>query len=363
MQKHLYTCFAFLIFLAIGLLSRENRRHEQLPTATGANTVPLQRTDSFSTSTPQYEVINGTEVVWEVPSKPKFVLFVAHGCNHGAVDFWPKSEACPLCQGLPIEMNITRHALARGYAVVAVSSAARDTHRCWNLPHMHRPDYPNDTENVKRVFDVLFPRAGLLGLPVFALGASSGGGFVMALGGEIPLAGICSQIMGLPMKLMQIVLETSKRRGLKYPPTILMHMPRDNDIALLVQENVLALKEHGTVVKVIQVTASPLTPSFLGEVVGSEINAPLSTLIFGEFRSSGIIGNDGMLKEDPRMTDWRAIVMNLNGTSHLRLQPDSSPLSEILNVLYAKHEIVSWHTMETLQIFEENEASSTSIAN
>jgi hypothetical protein len=47
--------------------------------------------------------------------------------------------------GLPEEVNITREALSRGYAVVAISSQARFSHRCWGPgdvpavsgPHQH----------------------------------------------------------------------------------------------------------------------------------------------------------------------------------------------------------------------------------
>jgi hypothetical protein len=69
------------------------------------------------------------------PSKhraPAGVLFVAHGCGHAALDWFPQSKACPRCVGLPEEMNITAAALARRLALVAVSSAARDSHQCWD---------------------------------------------------------------------------------------------------------------------------------------------------------------------------------------------------------------------------------------
>ncbi len=36
-----------------------------------------------------------------------------------------------LTAGLPEEVNITQEALANGYAVIAVSSQARTSHRCW----------------------------------------------------------------------------------------------------------------------------------------------------------------------------------------------------------------------------------------
>ena len=149
------------------------------------------------------QVLHDAEVVWQLPSQaPRALLFLAHGCNHGAIDFWPRSDACPTCTGLPEELNITRHALARGYAVVAVSSAARRSHRCWALPGLSGDEEhggaPSDVERVRKVLLSLSQREGLLqGLPQYAMGASSGGAFVLVLAAALPLAGICSQVGGL----------------------------------------------------------------------------------------------------------------------------------------------------------------------
>jgi len=51
----------------------------------------------------------------------KGVAFYAHGCSHTAFDFWPKSAQCQQCVGLPEDKRLTRAALARGYAVIAVT--------------------------------------------------------------------------------------------------------------------------------------------------------------------------------------------------------------------------------------------------
>lgn len=66
-----------------------------------------------------------------MPDSPISVLFVAHGCNHAATDFWPPSRRCARCTGLPQERLVRLAALARGYAVVAVSSLDRQT-QCWH---------------------------------------------------------------------------------------------------------------------------------------------------------------------------------------------------------------------------------------
>ena len=80
------------------------------------------------------EKILGTEAVWQKPSiTAKGLLFLAHGCNHGAIDFWPQSPRCAQCIGLPEEVRITKEALQAGWAVVAMSSSDRIGSRCWNF--------------------------------------------------------------------------------------------------------------------------------------------------------------------------------------------------------------------------------------
>ena len=68
---------------------------------------------------------------WEVPQDPKAVLLMLHGCGESAYDLWPRSDACPECRGMPEELAMTKQALARGYAVLAVNSQDRDESRCW----------------------------------------------------------------------------------------------------------------------------------------------------------------------------------------------------------------------------------------
>lgn len=80
---------------------------------------------------PTLQNISDLETLWEVPPSPTGVLFLAHGCNHAAADFWPPSQRCPHCTGLPQERLVRLAALARGYAVIAVSSLNRVT-QCWH---------------------------------------------------------------------------------------------------------------------------------------------------------------------------------------------------------------------------------------
>ena len=60
----------------------------------------------------------------------------------------------------------------------------------------------------------------------------------------------------------------------------------------------------------------------------------------------------GFLKADPRSSasNWRALVQPVAGG--LSLEADVSPLAELLNVAWARHEIVSDHTAASLAWLE-----------
>lgn len=44
------------------------------------------------------------------------MVLLIHGCAHSARNFWPESEACRECRGLPEQLSHTLQAMRRGYA-------------------------------------------------------------------------------------------------------------------------------------------------------------------------------------------------------------------------------------------------------
>lgn len=243
-------------------------------------------------------------------------LFVAHGCSHAATDFWPQSRSCPRCIGLPEEVNITARGLARGYAVVAVSSADREVHKCWDGSVGDDGAPSPDTRNVLRVLATLAEREDLLGLPVYALGASSGGAFVLQLaahapGAAVSLAGICSQVMALPPSMLIESLDLaaaaarnaaerpangtdrrlagsagnrSSAAAPPYPPVLFVHMPLDQHTAQAVVANVEALKERGVTAAALEVLPRPVTPELLHSKAPAEISRREAEGIVAAFR-------------------------------------------------------------------------------
>ncbi|KAG2499115.1 hypothetical protein HYH03_002699 [Edaphochlamys debaryana] len=326
--------------------------------AAGGDTAESLLSKSLGLLVGKYELFDKVEAVWQLPPKDKptkGVLLFCHGCNHGAIDLWPKSESCPQCIGLPEEMNITLHSLLRGYAVVAVSSRARTRSRCWQSfwgggggeDYASGEELTTDWQRVKRVLDTLLPREGLSRLPLFALGGSSGGGFVLGLPGVMP-----GRIMGGPPGIAKDYKLVS---GETYPPTMFVHMPRDTHIGQLVSMDVEDMRKEGVVVREVRVHPQPLTPLYLAQRCAPEIDEPTSRAIHEAFRAADYIDAAGHLRHNPRAApSWRRLLAGAQvpGLDRLRLESDASPLSEELNLLFAGHELTSETTTDMLDFLE-----------
>lgn len=307
----------------------------------------------------QHEDIEGSEIVWQRPEgqQTKGILLAFHGCSHGAIDWWPKSTTCPTCIGLPEEVLITSTALSRGYAVVAVSSRDREHRRCWSIPHQPQ-SHTVDTLAVAAVVSVLQQREAFQGLPLYALGASSGGAFALTLAAHLPLSALCSQIMALPGTWYKAFLEgpagaeQQQGKGWHEAPVLFVHMPRDAHTAARVKECVELRQTKGLSTHVIEVQPQPLTEALLTRV--SELTQEAAKQLLALFTAQSLVDSSGLLVEDPRSTQWRAVVQQsgLSGLAGLKLTPDQSGLSEVLNMAYASHEIIADTTGQMLDWFE-----------
>lgn len=44
------------------------------------------------------------------------MVLLVHGCVSSGYNYWPQSDACDECRGMPEQMSHTMQALKRGYA-------------------------------------------------------------------------------------------------------------------------------------------------------------------------------------------------------------------------------------------------------
>ena len=300
------------------------------------------------------------ELVWQQPARPaRGVLLLLHGCSHSATDWWPRGSACDRCMGLPEEQKIVRAALVRGYVAVAVSSEDRAKSRCWRigLPAI-TGQRSGDLGRVAEAVGSLLRRLGGADLPLFVLGASSGGAMALALPHALPgITAVCSQIMAAP-SLLSVPTGYAA-----YPPTRFEHMVRDKRTSRLVERCVATLARQSVMHSVYETEPQPLTPTFFSDAI-PHMDGQQSSALFAALVQAQLVSPQGELHADPRTTPWRealfadSIVNEILLAVGDTLVADESAIAEELNVAWAQHELVGSAIGATLDWFGQVHAAS-----
>lgn len=275
---------------------------------------------------PTLEVFNDTEYVYQIPAKPRAVLFLAHGCSCKATFFFDKHPKCETCIGAPEERALVIRALQSSYAVIAISS--RDV--CWSTKA--------DGLRTKLVLEEWMDRFDLVDLPLVGLGASSGGYFVSAFAKSF-------------LKFDAVVLMIAEGRfqsiptDTVYPPVLFVHMPKDEIRAQRIGRIIPLLRKADIEADEIQCRELKITDKFFSKripYVDVETSGKLKQLLV----RSGFVDKKLFLKMDGRDMD---IDDALNGKENVELVATLSSqdrnwkhhVREELNVAYAYHEFTS----------------------
>ncbi|CAL4947451.1 unnamed protein product [Urochloa decumbens] len=291
--------------------------------------------EALPLSTPKVGTIGGARAIWELPAAApaRAVLFIAHGCSCRPENFWPPSPRCPGCVGLPEDVAITGHALRRRFAVLAVASAGD----CWSLG--------KEVNGAKQVIQSWAAKNGLEGLPVVALGASSGGYFVSRLAAKMRLAAVVIMIAEGAFG------GAAGATPAVYPPTMFIHMPKDRRRAALLERNSKMLMKNGVEVKELQSLELPLTPTLLSERIPG-LDSELSERIWKVFREEGFVDDKGYMREDGRATPWKDALVKRGFWKEV--SPWADHIKEELNLAYGYHEMTSLHNDEMFDWIEKH---------
>lgn len=323
----LVTCL-ILIVVALVLLLVENRDKH----GSTLSTLRMDRSNSDGSPLkfgPHVELKNGRDVISQIPDSPKAVLFLAHGCNGRAANFWDKTPECLDCVGLPEERLIVLHALRHKYAVLAISSVGR----CWS--------YGKERSVVAGIIRWWIGKHKLEKLPLVALGASSGGYFVSALATDLRFSSITLMIAEGMFNRMDIPKD--------YPPTLFVHMPKDEARKLRVDENMEVLRKKGIDVAEVKCMEFPLSPNFLADRIPG-LDQAISVELFTLFKEKGFIDENGYMRNDGRLTRWKAALRE----SNILLADHSlvNHIQEELNLAFAYHEMTSLQSEQIFHWFE-----------
>lgn len=225
---------------------------------------------------------------------------------------------------------------------MGISSLDRTGKRCWG-------ELKTDGgENVAKIIRDVLIRQGLVNSPLFLVGASSGGQMVLSMPRklkddfEILVNGVYAQIRGIPAE---------KESGIfyhGYPPTAFVHMPRDGYNEPMIQRNMETLRGLGTPVLNIEIHPRPLSVEFFTSR-SPLIDANMSKHIIAALHNAGMLNDKNYLVSNPRgaTNRWAGHVQPVVG--NLSLVLDESHVGELLNVAWAKHELVGDHAERVLE--------------
>ncbi|KAM3302059.1 hypothetical protein P3S67_016561 [Capsicum chacoense] len=321
------TAFCIVICVLVWVLYRESG--EKSDSFSG---VIKENLNSFSSSVkldPTVEFRNGTDLIWQIPDSPKAVLFLAHGCNGKAANFWDRSPKCLNCVGLPEERLIVLSALARRFAVLAVSSAGR----CWSME--------DERLIVKDIIEWWVVKQKLQSLPLVALGASSGGYFVSVLATDLRFSSITIMIAEGLFDRMDIPKS--------YPPTLFVHMPKDKTRRLKIERYLTLLKGEGIDVAEVKCVEFALSPNLLADRIPG-LDLATSVKLYSLFQEKGFIDTKGFMRNDGRAIQWKPALKERDIV--LLDKSIADHIQEEMNLAFAYHEMTSLQSEKIFNWFE-----------
>ncbi|KAL3688690.1 hypothetical protein R1sor_014999 [Riccia sorocarpa] len=314
------------------------------PRAFSRSRIPVSSELHFSVQlSPNYENINGTEFVWQIPSQNsdlkqlKGIVFFAHGCYGRSTFFWDHHPNCGNCTGMPEERLLTLHALSRGYAVIAVTSL----NDCWKASV--------DIPRVVKVLRTWTAEHKLEHLPVAALGASSGGFFVSILATRFKFQSLVIEISYGKFEAMNI--------GPSYPPTLFVYMPKDERLAAQIKHSMEVLRSKGVETDELLCSEMKVTPHFFSDRI-PRITDDVSEKLVHLFAENGLLNRTRYMKVDGRASRWVGLVRKSNLIPvplRLKLQRH---VEEEMNLAYAFHEMTSVPAKAIFRWFESHSNSS-----
>ncbi|KAI7840034.1 hypothetical protein COHA_006240 [Chlorella ohadii] len=294
---------------------------------------------------------------YQVPKNPRATVVFIHGCAHSGYNYWPQSEECDECRGLPEEMSHVLQALRRNYAVIAISSLDRKT-GCFN--------YWEDFMDVKQIVEGWRKEWGMEDLPLYGVGISAGSAFLLKMPRYLRFDGLVSEALGVDPKSggFDVVLG-------KYPPTVFVSMQRDQKQKEFIAQDVKIINKIGGPTKVVKVFSRKIYPTYFSDRSPYYISETLSAKIYQGLLQIRMIDQQGNVLEDPRYTDrpWlkqlQKAVLELakdqteayNGHTIPQFPEKGEDVNlagvwELVNLAYAEHEIISDYITASFMWFE-----------
>jgi hypothetical protein len=333
---HLQILLAVVISLTVLLLFSGKGFGSTTSTSSGSS-VSLQ-THEIPSLNPQAITMDNVEIFLQVPPQsPVGIVLLFHGCNHDGIHWFT----------LPEERAILKFLLSQGYAAISFSSQDREGSRCWDgsFPASQNADAVRVSQAFPRVVEKALGDKGKH-LPLYGIGASTGGTFVTILNQLIPFKGI--EIMISPGNVK--ALKWAQGQSQIKPRIAFVYMPRDTGLAGFHQISKHIQRLGGLDLRTFACKPKPVSATWLSGSIDSlslqQANDVLEYLI----EMSILDRRTGLLLKNPKQA-WSWIASEaFEGFDKITI--DS--LKESFSVAYGKHELTREHIEEVWSFLTDN---------
>lgn len=291
------------------------------------------------------------ELMWQLADagrSPDAAVLLFHGCGHSAASWFTYPEHAAVVREL---LDPTAQGGAN-VLVIAFSSraASRAGGGCWDTSFEAGTAPNEDVSRVHFALEALLLARGEWPptYPLAGIGASSGGSFVTVLAhGRPELAPLAAQAVYISAGVTSAVdpAACSTLPEGRCPATAFVHMPRDEYTAARVANAHDALTWTGTPVMIAECHPQPLLPATLAHKL-PHVTSGMSLRVYNALMKAGYLTRTGELKEDPRQSAWMAVARDAASSRPddiVSLDSMEHGMQELLNVLYAQHEMTSQH--------------------
>jgi hypothetical protein len=227
----------------------------------------------------------GRKHYFQLPQgEPKGVVAVLPGCARSVYGFWPYSTDAADFFGFPEDVSHTKQILRKGYAILVLTP--NDTRTlCWST----KGDDPGHLTAIIASFQAT---NGLMGKPLYPLGASSGGGLAVRFAvndraGGLRVDGIISEV------------STHAAPTEKSPPIVWVVMERDAQSQEDIKPHMESMRKWGISCAALVQPSRRITPEFFSEQM-SAITPGKSAQMARVLKEIGLIDDDGNLMADPK---------------------------------------------------------------
>lgn len=187
----------------------------------------------------------------------------------------------------------------------------------------------------------------LTSLPFHAFGASSGGYFISILAHLVEFDSLVVMISsGVSM-----AFKTELMSGKPYPPSLFVHMPKDENTEAGVRHSLKLLKEKKVEAAELLCKELKVTPSFFSNRIPA-FSMETSKNLYQVLNTSGMLTEENYLTTDGRSIKWYDLLEKNNILPETLLAKRLKPfVDEELNLAFAYHELSSENASQIVEWF------------